>query len=112
MIDNLPGWLGTVFIIGGAAAVLFAAFTSKYQRRLTADRERYIAHLEAKTERQAEEIKALYREHDQLKGRVEVLTDLLMGRCDFFSIDETTGGCRHCSRFLLYGKQPEPKNTT
>ena len=105
-VSLLPGWLATVAIIAGTLGLAFATLTSKYQRKLNRDRERYIAHLEERNERLSRELRDLYREHDVLKGRVDMMTDLLTGKCPYFSIDESTGACRHCTRQLLYGQKP------
>ena len=108
-MTGLPGWLGTIAIIAGAVAVAFTAFTSKYQKRLTQDRERYIAHLEGKNERQAAVNKEQGEKLARLEERLKVVEDLLLGRCPYFAINDATGGCEHCNRCLRYGQKTEGK---
>lgn len=104
-LAGLPGWVVTVFVIGGAAAIFFAAFTSKYQRKLTADRERYVKSLEDQRALQEREHKELRDKYNHLKGTVDFMERLLVGKCPGCEIDSETGGCRHCTRHLLYGQQ-------
>jgi len=103
----VPNWLALAFIVAGVVGISFAGFTSKYRKALDRDRAKYIQNLEQKTERQDREYQELCKEHAQLKGRVDVLTDLLTGKCDWFAIDEEHGGCRYCTRHLLYGAKAE-----
>ena len=110
-LGGLPGWLGTVAIIAGAVAVFFAAFTSKYQKKLNADREGYIASLEAQRVEAEHERKELRDKYNHLKGTVDFMERLLTGKCPDCEIDPVAGGCRFCTRHRLYGQQP-PTPTT
>ncbi len=110
-LAGLPGWLGTVAIIAGAVAVAFAAFTSKYQRKLNTDRERYVKSLEDQREKQESEHKELRDKYNHLRGTVDLLERLLTGKCPDCEIDQASGGCRHCGRHRLYGQEPQPYAT-
>ena len=106
-LAGLPGWLGTVVVIAGAVAVFFAAFTSKYQKKLNADRERYVQSLEDQRAAQEQQHKELRDKYNQLKGTVDFMERLLIGKCPDCQLDPATGACRHCDRHLIYGQVPQ-----
>jgi hypothetical protein len=113
------GLIGGVLGIAGILGAALAVFRSSYRKGIQKEREEYIAALEdrnklleATVERQTKELdRASSRLDDaqakyhELKGSLNTVAALAMGRCPHFEINEETGGCLHCTRGLFYGKE-------
>jgi hypothetical protein len=119
---NAPAWVGLLGGALGIAGILGAAlavFRSSYRKGIQREREDYIDALEdrnklleATVERQTRELdKASARldeaqkRYYELRGSLNTVAALAMGRCPHFDLDEETGGCTHCNRGLFYGKE-------
>lgn len=105
----MPDWLVVVLVVAGAVATALAVGTSKYRKAADREREKYIRTLEDSNNRREADLKDLRAEHNQLKGTVDFMKNLLLGKCAFCEIDDRTGGCKNCGRHLLYG-QPATKS--
>lgn len=119
---NIPDWFGlsgTLLGIIGIVAAAAAVWRSTYRRQTDKNREDYISSLEdrnklleATVERQEKELdKATARLDDaqknyhELRGSLNTVAALAMGRCPYFELNEESGGCVHCDRGLYYGKE-------
>lgn len=107
MID-MPTWaaiLGYVLGIAGAAGAALAVAFSKYRAKTNKEREDYITALEDRNHlletintRQAEELNEVKCQTSELKGQVQLLSQLVMGKCPWADIDPDSGRCRYCNR--------------
>lgn len=111
MID-LPLWaaiIGYVLGIAGAFGGALAVARSKYRAKADEERETYIKAMEARNklledtnERQAQEMRSQEHQLHELKGQVQLLSQLVMGRCAWADLDPETSKCRHCDRSKIF----------
>ena len=97
-----------------AVVALTAAFvylTSRYRRAADAEKDKYIAALEARNNFLEEERERFTKEQEQtkrqlhnLEGKVCMLQDLMLRQCRQAEIDPETGGCRFCAKGMAYGQ--------
>jgi hypothetical protein len=109
----MPTWaaiLGYVLGIAGAAGAALAVAFSKYRAKTNKEREDYITALEDRNHlletintRQAEELNEVKCQTSELKGQVQLLSQLVMGKCPWADIDPDSGRCRYCNRSPAFG---------
>lgn len=103
-----------VAVAFGAIVAITAAFvylTSRYRRAADAEKDKYIAALEARNqfleedkERRDKEAEGTKRRLGHLEGKVCTLQELVLRRCRNAELDPTTGACRHCAMGMAYGQ--------
>ncbi len=89
----------------------FVYLTSRYRRAADAEKDKYIAALEARNqfleddkERRDREYEATKRRLATLEGKVCTLQELVLRRCRNAEIDPGSGACRHCAMGMAYGQ--------
>lgn len=119
---TFPAWLNLTLALFGVLSLLTGAVVivrSKYRKATDEEREDYIKALEdrnklleATVTRQEKEIekaaaalKDAERHYHELRGSLNTVAALAMGRCPHFDLDPESGGCVHCDRGLYYGKE-------
>lgn len=107
----------TAYIVGVVLAVIvaggigFVYLTSRYRKAADAEKDKYIAALEARNTFLEEERDRFTKEQEQtkrrlhnLEGKVCMLQDLVLRQCRCAEIDPETGGCRFCAKGMAYGQ--------
>lgn len=101
------------YVIAAVVAVCAAGvyLTSRYRKAADAEKDKYIAVLEARNQflestnqRHEQDQTAMKKELYELRGQVKFLRDLVLGRCPHADLDEETGGCRNCAFGMAYGQ--------
>ena len=94
-----------------ALTVAFVYLTSRYRKAADAEKDKYIAALEARNqfleedkERRDREQEKVRRELHTLEGKVATLQELVLRQCRQAEIDPQTGGCRFCAKGMAYGQ--------
>ncbi len=103
MID-LPLWaaiIGYVIGIAGAFGGALAVARSKYKAKTAEEREKYIQALEDRTKLLEAKDEQQTKLVHELKGQVDLLTRMVMGRCPWADIDPENGRCRNCNRTAM-----------
>jgi len=112
-VIDMPTWaaiIGYIIGIAGAAGAGLAVAFSKYRAKTNREREDYIKALKDRNEllettntRQAQELNEVKCQTSELKGQVQLLSQLVMGKCPWADIDPDSGRCRHCNRSATFG---------
>ena len=116
MID-LPDWAAIVgWVVAGLIGFTgaLAVLRSRYRIATDQEREKYIGALEARNTlleeenaRTRGEMKALEKEHHELRGQFRFLSQLVLGKCPLAEIDPDTGACIHCAMKLPCSTVPQ-----
>lgn len=114
---SIPDWAAIIGwcvagLIGFTGAV--AVLRSRYRVATDNEREKYIGALEARNKlledenaRTREEMRALEKEHHELRGQFRFLSQLVLGKCPLAEIDPDTGACIHCEMKLPCSTAPQ-----
>ena len=103
--------VGVILAVIVASGIAFVYLTSRYRKAADAEKDKYIAALEARNTFLEEERDRFIKEQEQtkrrlhnLEGKVCMLQDLVLRQCRCAEIDATTGGCRFCAKGMAYGQ--------
>jgi hypothetical protein len=103
--------VGVVLAVIVASGIAFVYLTSRYRKAADAEKDKYIAALEARNqfleddkERRDREYEATKRRLATLEGKVCTLQELVLRRCRNAEIDPGSGACRHCAMGMAYGQ--------
>jgi len=111
-VIDMPTWaaiIGYIIGIAGAAGAGLAVAFSKYRAKTNREREDYIKALEDRNKlletinaRQTQELNEVKCQTSELKGQVQLLSQLVMGKCPWADIDPDNGRCRYCNRSPIF----------
>ena len=108
----VPGWIVIVLLAAAGLAIFLGAYTPKYRKATKEVRQEFEAAQKRRIEQLEEEKRLLEEENKgqrdritRLETKMEFMEHLVLGKCASCEIDDEHGGCRYCTRHLLYGQQ-------